>query len=555
VKNFVSHLLKCALGLLLASLPSIYGPSIAMGQDAQKPAVVVSLGSVKQLMGNISYLTRAAGSPEVGALVTIMSGQYIQGLDQTKPAGAYITFAPQPTGVVFLPVKDFDAVLTKIEETIGELEDVGGGVRKLSLQREIFLKEKGGWVFASDQLANLNNIPADPSQMLEGLNETYDVAIRANVQSVPPELRKMFISEIKEGFEKTVANESDPDKRRAQQELGGNAIDKIVRFVDDADQLTVGWGTSSDESKTYIDFSATALEGTTLADEINTAVTMKSDFAGFLIPGAAATFHFTAPVSKDDIKQTVVMLDVARKKAIEEIEKDDDLPNDQARAVAKEIIGSLMDVLQKTIESGKLNGGAALLLEPQNINFVAGGFVADGKSIEKDIKRLVELAKQSDDNAGVEVAFDVATHAGVSLHTVTVPVPDDEAEARKILGEKMVVVIGTGAESVYVAFGADSMKLLKQVIDSSTASDGKTSPMTLNVALGPILTFAASVDDDPVVAGLAKTLQDGEVKDRISITSKAIPLGVAYRIEVEEGVLQLIGQAAKLKNAQGRDPF
>ena len=550
MKNFVSYLLKCTLGLSLVTLPTIAG-----AQDAQKPAVVVSLASVEQLMGNVGYLTRMAGSPEVGAIITIMSGQYIEGLDTKQPAGGYLAFAPQPSGVVFLPVSDFDTVVAKIEETLGELEDVGGGVKKLKLQREIFLREMDGWVFASDQRVNLDNVPADPKKLLEGLYETYDVAIRANMQSVPAELRQMVISEIKEGFERTVASEQDEDKRRAQKEIGGRVIDRIVRFADEADQLTVGWGTASEEGKTYLDFSATALAGTTLADEIDSAVTMKSDFAGFLIPDAAATFHFAAPVLEDDIEQTVLMLNAARDKALEAIDKDENLQSDEARVTAKDIVGSLMNVLRKTIEAGKLNGGAALVLEPQNINFVAGGFVADGKTVENDLKRLVELAKQTKDNSGIEVKFDVATHGGVALHTIVVPVPAHEEDARKVLGDKMVAVVGTGATSVYFAFGNDSMELLKQVIDGSVAANAKTSPMTLNVALTPILEFAASVDDDPIVAGLAEALKNSQGKDHVAISSKAIPRGVAYRVEVEEGVLQLIGQAAKLKNAQDRDPF
>ncbi|MEO8496987.1 MAG: hypothetical protein ABI614_18100, partial [Planctomycetota bacterium] len=542
MKNFVSHLLKCALGLLLVTLPSI-----ASAQDAQKPAVVISLASVDQLMGNIGYLTRVAGSPEVGAIISIMSGQYIEGLDTKRPAGAYVTFGPQPSGVVFLPVSDFAAVVAKIEEAVGALEDAGDGVKKLKLQREIFLKEKDGWLFASDQRANIENAPADPKLLLEGLYETYDIAVRANVQSVPAELRQMFLSEIKEGFDRTVAKEQDENKRRAQQEIGGRVIDKIVSFADEADQLTVGWGTASKDGKTYLDFSATALPNTALAGQFESIYTMKSDFAGFLIPDAAATLHFTAPVLKEDIEQTVRMLTAAREKALAEIDKDHKLPNEQARATAKEIVGSLMDVLQKTIEAGKLNGGAALLLGPQSINFVAGGFIADGKAVEKDLKRLVELAKQSKDNPGIEAKFNVATHGGVSLHTIEVPVPASEEEARKILGEKLVTVIGTGATSVYFALGNNSMDLLKQVIDGSAASDGKTSPMTLNVGVGPILAFAASVDDDAIVAGLAKAIKNAKGKDHIAITSKAIPRGIAYRLEVEEGVLQLIGQATKLQ--------
>lgn len=104
--------------------------------------------------------------------------------------------------------------------------------------------------------------------------------------------------------------------------------------------------------------------------------------------------------------------------------------------------------------------------------------------------------------------FDAEIHAGVSLHTITVPVPAREEEARNILGEKMLTVVGTGATSVYVAFGNDSIALLKQVIDGSSAGTNESSPMTLNVSLAPIMAFAASVDDDPIVAGLAEAAEE-----------------------------------------------
>ena len=73
----------------------------------------------------------------------------------------------------------------------------------------------------------------------------------------------------------------------------------------------------------------------------------------------------------------------------------------------------------------------------------------------------------------------------------------------------------------------------------------------------PVLALYASdlPGATPILAGLAEALQNGQGNDRIAITGTSIERGVTYRLEVEEGVLQLIGQAAKLQNARGRDPF
>ena len=542
--------------IILATLVCFAPTAATWAQNNEKPVAVISLASVDELLADIGYLARAGGSPEYGALVSIMAGQFIVGVDSTQPVGAYITMAGEPSAVVFLPVSDFEAVSTKIEETVGELEDVGGGIKKLSLQRAIYLKEADGWVFATDNSDRLNNLPEDPAALLDGLHEEYDIAIRLNVQNIPEQLRETAISEIRQGFERSIENETDAEQRRVQEQFGGRAIESIEEFAAEADQLTLGWSIDSQAAKTYLDLSVTALPGTKLAKQIGQYADTTSDYSGFLLDNAAATFHFTTPLAREDVEQMLAMVKVMREEALKEIDKDDDLPNDAARTEAKDIVGSLIDVLQSTIEEGKLNGGGSLLLAPGEINFVAGGFIADGQQIKKNLQRLVELAKQSDDVPDVEVRFDVDQHAGVGFHTLKAPVPEDEQEARRILGEEIMVTVGTGANSIYVGFGDRSTELLKTIIDKSAAAIAeKTLPMELNLALTPIMAFAASVQDDPIIAGLAEALQNGKGNDRIAITGTSIERGVTYRLEVEEGVLQLIGQAAKLQNSRDRDPF
>jgi hypothetical protein len=547
--------LHFALGLLLLVVPSA---AFAQNDQPAKPAVVISLTSVDDLLGDLGYLTRAAGSPEVGQLITFSAAGFIQGLDTTKPAGAflYVTDAGRPTPVVFIPVSDFDVVASNIEDRIGALKDVGGGIQQLDTpQAKVFLKEQDGWVFASQAEAHLKDLPEDPTARLNGLHEDYDIAFQVNVQSIPPDLRKTALAEIKEGFESNLDAGGNGEQRALQQQFGGFAIDDIVRFVEESEQLTLGWGVDRKAGKTYIDFKITAVPGTQLADELAAYVDVKSDFSGFVIPNAAATLHFTAPVPARDIEQTKLMLKVAREAALREIDDDDDLPNDKARTEAKEIIESLLDIVQATVESGKLNAAAALVLAPEKINFIAGGKVADGKVVEKNLKRIVELAKQTKDTPDIDFHANVEQYEDIAFHTLSVPVPDEE-EARRILGERMKLMIGTGKQSVYVAFGTGSLDLLKEAIRSSREGGGdELPPFSLNVALTPIMAFAASVENDEVVAALAESLKNGNGKDRISVTGTTIKGGVAYRFEVGEGILQTIGQATKLQGARDREPF
>jgi hypothetical protein len=83
----------------------------ATAQDAAlaKPVAIVSLASPNKLMGDVTYLTRAAGAEDVGQLVVVMAGAAIQGLDKTKPAGVVITMdGPQPKPLGFVGVKDLN---------------------------------------------------------------------------------------------------------------------------------------------------------------------------------------------------------------------------------------------------------------------------------------------------------------------------------------------------------------------------------------------------------------------------------------------------------------
>ncbi len=525
-------------------------PTLAQ-TDGQKPALVVSIASTDTLLGDINYLTKAAGAPELGGFINLMAGQYIGGLDTTKPSGIYINIVGNaPVGVAFVAVSDFDQVVTKIEDSVGELEDVGGGVRKLSLQRDIFIKSQGGWAFISDSTANLKGLPEDPTKMLGGLNEQYNIGIRVGMQSIPQELRQMALSEIKKGFEQAMASQAaGEDEQELQENLGRQSIESLERFMAEADEVTVGWGVDQADGKTYLDFSVTALDGSKLAKQVATSTSAKSDFSGFLLPNAAATLHVTSLVTGQDKTQALEMLKVLRTSAAEEIDKDDDIPNEQVRKLAKEFVESMVDILAATLETGRVNGGAAVLLDSDAVQFVAGGYVADGRAVEAELKKLVKLAKEADAGAELDnITFNAAKHNDVDLHTFTVPIPEDERDARRVLGDRLNVVVGTGKTAAYVAFGKDCTELLKKVIDDSAAAETSGPPIALTVSLGNILQFASTFQTEPIVAAMASALQEADGKDKISITGEAIDRGIRYRVEVGEAVLSLIGKVAQMQS-------
>jgi hypothetical protein len=269
------------------------------------------------------------------------------------------------------------------------------------------------------------------------------------------------------------------------------------------------------------------------------------------MPEAAVSFNASGTVAKEDLDQLKAMMDGVKANALKDLDNNPDLDATR-RAAAKELLGGFIDVVMKTFEEGKIDGGATLLLEPKSLNFVAGGVVADGPRIEALLKKLAEVAK--DEPEAPEIKLGAGQHGGITLHKITGPIPEGEKDAREILGDKLNFVVGTGPKSVYVSFGKDAEGLLKKMIDQVTQKGpAQVPPSQLNVALLPILKFAASVDENPIVPALVSVLEKSG-KDKITLVTEPRPRGSNTRILVEEGVLQLIGEGIKQAGLGGGGP-
>ena len=86
---------------------------------------------------------------------------------------------------------------------------------------------------------------------------------------------------------------------------------------------------------------------------------------------------------------------------------------------------------------------------------------------------------------------------GVTLHTVSIPIPSDANDREKIvplIGETLEVVIGTSKDSVYVAAGRDPLAALKKAIEQSAADASKSvPPVEISVSLSKVAEFIAAV--------------------------------------------------------------
>lgn len=544
------RLLTWVVSLSLVCIPA--GRLLAQETPSERlePVVVISIANADELLGDIGFLTEAAGAGDVGRLVALLAAPYTAGLQKDKPAGIYATMKgpDQIEAIGFFAVKDLDLLLGTLQDQLGQPKDVGDGVLELATDRpqSVFVKESGDWAFFANAKALLSDLPENPAQLLGDLPERYTLAARVNVVAIPTTIRDMAIQQMRKGFEQSLQKEMD-DPRQAEiaRKIGQRWLDAAVLLVQDSQHLTVGWQVDADAKSTHVDLTIEAAPDTRLAKDFGHVKDRRSAFSGMLRPDAAVSLSAVMPYSQTEAQQAQDLLNILRSEAFQAIEKDDELQDDQQRAQAKKIVGDLLDLAGDTVKAAKVDLGGCLILKPGEMSAALGGFVSDGERLAAILQELHAFA-QAKDPGTPAVNFAAETHREVTLHTASVPLHKADQNARQALGDPMEVVIGTGKKSAYVAFGKNAKQLLKEILDASAEQrEQKVAPFQASVALTPILEFAASVDDNPMLPQVLASLEKCEGRDRISLRLLPVEGGVSLRLSLDEGVLATLGQAGR----------
>ena len=358
----------------------------------------------------------------------------------------------------------------------------------------------------------------------------------------------MAVMMLQDGIKQGLQQLPEED-RAAQEEMMRANMKQLETFINESDEITLGWKTDPVGKRTYIDMRFTAIPGGELAKQMAALANTKSDYTNFIIPGAAMTINVSSKIPPEQIPSSVQTIKSLKENAFREIDKDDNLDSPAAKTAAKELLGSALDILVATMATGKIDGGASVLLKPQAMTIVGGFHVADGKEIKVILERVVKMAKDDKDFPGIK--FDADEQSGVVFHTMSIPIPEEE-EARKILGETLEMAVGVGAQSAYFGFGVDCVEKLKTII-ATQAKQQPVPPFQITISLGPVMEFISSIDEknNALVGSVRDALQLADSKDHVKIQGLSIPNGVTYRVEIEEGVLRAIGEAAKMAPALG----
>jgi hypothetical protein len=548
--------MAAACGLLVALTAAPFAAAQESGGE-MKPLAVVAFSGYDELMQDIDFLGGLGGQDGASQnleqmLMMFTQQQGLAGLDKSKPIGAVLQSDGQmPGGAVCLPVTDLNALLQVLAPFGITSEDAGDGLLQIKAQGQgVFAKQADGWVMLSLSPDMLAAVPADPSALLTPLTEQYDLAVEVNVQNLPAAYKEMAISAMSEGAKQGLvkqSDESDEDfsKREAQVEA---QLNELKRFFNEVDRFTFGLAVDGEEKRAYLDIAYTAIDGTKLAEELAAGADAKTNFAGFVQEDAAATLSFASKVTGADAAQLDQMIATLRAQAGKAIEDEAELKNDASKESLKAAFNDFIDALDATLKAGVVDGGATLKMDPEAVTFVAGGYIADPSKVESGLKKIAEVAEQEGEEVP-EIKWAAENQGGVTFHTMSIPVPEGEEEARKVFGDNLELAVGIGKDAVFFGAGRDCIAAVNDVIAKSAASPQKpTLPMALTVSLGQIMNTAkelAPASEKPQIEMVAEMLNnEAGGRDHVKLAAEPIENGIRVRFEAEEGVLRAVGMAA-----------
>jgi hypothetical protein len=534
----------------------VFGMGLSHSGAAEtKPIAALAVASYDDLLSDVNFIGSLVDRPQLGAgleglLALVTQGKGLAGVDKTRTCGLIIQATDETniTGYAFVPVTDFKEALKllKLYSTV----DSQGDLYKLTPKdgtKSAYVKQQGDWALLAEKPEVLARASADPAALLGNLKKEYIVAGRVFLANVPAGLRQKFLSQLKQGLHKDAAqhvDESSEDYANRKKVID-QLESYLTRVSGELDQVVFGWGLDRTAEETFVDLSVTARPGTETAEEMGLAAKATTNLAGFRVPGAALTCAWagTMPAAKQQIAASVI--EAVRGKGLAEIEKK---TPENKRAAAKEVFNEGADLLQKIVKSGRADGAVSVLLGPDVATGLLAGYVADGALLDKMLHTIVKAVAEDHPEVEQFVKFDAETLGEVRFHTISIPIPesaDHREKAVQLIGEKLDIVIGVGKKDAYVAVGRDAAAALKKAIEASNEIGPKAvSPAEISIAARPVAGLVAAVGDPQVrsqAATVESELKKTHGKDHVILTVQPISNGVRIRLEVQQGLVRLLG--------------
>ncbi len=543
--------LPSALALALALLANAAVRAQELTGQEIKPIVSVAFSGYGALISDLNFVGTLAGNPQLGAAVDVMvmmgtGGHEFRSLDRSKPWGA-VAFADggQIRVLGFVPLGDLGELKTALEANAAEFQEADGILTTTVNNQDLCIKSAEDWIFLSNQADVLGKLPKDPVAVLNGLEKTYNLAARIDMQNLPETIRETLLGGLQMGLQAGMGQRPDEsDEAHAQRsKLVAQRVEEFRKSVSELQTIQFGLAIDEKAHSIYLDIDATALPGTNTARRIMAPRDVKTSFGGFMAPDAAVSFNGTGLLEPFQVEQLSAKIDDLRARLFEEL-ADQDLTEADQKA-AQKLIADGLALITSAAQQRQMDLGMLLLTGQGRATWLGGVRVADGAKVEEFLKAVLDEAAKETPELKQSVKPNAAEHSGVRLHTLSLPTDKlNVPQLAELFGEQLLIVVGIADKAAYLSAGTDSLEALKKAIDASSAADKGLPPLRAAVSVASLAQLVAEYAPNPQAQTAASLivdkLADSKGKDRVTVTTTIVDNGQRVRIELEEGLLKIL---------------
>lgn len=459
---------RWSVALALALTATSFGSSA----EPEAPNVLLRVESFQQLLADIKYVIALQegeqSEKKIDGVIDGIVGQDRAGLDITKPAGLYSTVTEKNAGVetlvVLLPIKDEMAFLKWIERWCGAATKKEDGLYELKQNFLVphYLRFANQYVYFSwDGKDTLYNDKLANPPKLFATDRPVTLSLAFFLDRIPDSRKEQAIGSIL--LESAAIQEKLPGETELQRKLRVKVTDNISAWLKAVQkegsllELRAGVDRKSDEL--FTEFTLNAKPKTKLAESIAELGRTKSRFAALPSNNSAMSFllHWFLNEEVTDAFRPVVDEAIRR------------IMQNAPAEVVRDQSAKLTDALDPTLKPGELDLGVSLIgpAADKRYNALVGIKVRNGQRIDEAVRSLVKSLPERD---RARIRFDAMILDKKPIH---------RADVQEVFNESMINLFGNAPvyfamenDSVWLAFGPDALKVLKE----SLAASAQTGP-------------------------------------------------------------------------------
>ncbi|MGQ9605041.1 MAG: hypothetical protein ACUVTW_02505 [Thermogutta sp.] len=536
------------LSLMTALVPAAAAEPMGMVRFASLDEWSAIMDGIEKLSED-SAVGRALGPARIG-LAMVRGG----GIDETRPWGLACLPVGDGAGVVLMvPVRDLDRLHQTAKPGIEELEELEDDVYRVKMGgRNLFCAVGTGWVYVSEKIDAVRQVPADPSPWLDALEGGGIVAVRANLSAVPRAQADKVRDLLRQQARRVLHQE--PGESDAVFELRRAAAKRMEGLLWDVLEQTetlsfaVNW--DREAGKVILTSAWKAQEGSDLASWFQKQESLISPLPLLRShPGTLCYLGWNYLFPTASRAELAAAGQVIRGELHAQLDRR--LPDPNEAEFAKGMLDDLLRLLGQAAESGRAEGAAAVLTRGEELYLLAAGRAPDPRGIEELAGKVVEALQAKAPQAVVSVQPNAYANEDYTIHLLTLNMPEDAAGnpvVQRMFGSTLKLAMLVSKEYVAVIVGKDVGPMLRSLVEEAESLGPQVSPaveMRLNVEKA--VAFASQFVPEHQKQKLAAVLdlfQRTSDDEQIRVTVTCQGSEVRKTVEIDQALF-LIPQVAR----------